>query len=100
MKYFECNHPDSAGYMVAYNNSSGVVDLAVHKRHETLCESMFEDLPREGLSWMYMPLDEGEYITHIWSLADAYLDHDDLPYQNGLAVGPRSVRRPYVEYLR
>ncbi|KAG7135194.1 hypothetical protein HYQ45_006913 [Verticillium longisporum] len=71
MKFFECNHPDAAGYLVTCTGFE-VYDIAVHKRDEKPHVNLCEDMPYRHLHWMYMPLDVGEHITHI----SRQLDHD------------------------
>lgn len=66
MDYFECNMPGTMGYSVAtdgtsmfaiYNHRAGETDLSFYNptylRHH------------RNLVWIYMPIDEGEYVTEI-----------------------------------
>lgn len=88
MKYFECNHPDAVGYFVSSNGAS-IFDIVVHKRGETAFTRLYQDGPEDFGHWRYMPLDEGEYITHI----SRQLYHRQA-YEDRLMYLGLSVRRP------
>lgn len=64
MKSFDCNHPDVTGYSVACDGSA-LFDIIAHKRGEEPKATNYEDATAFLSHWMYMPINEGEYITHI-----------------------------------
>ncbi|TKW56476.1 hypothetical protein CTA1_2099 [Colletotrichum tanaceti] len=66
MKFFDCNHPDAVGYVVACCGVR-IFDIVTHKREEKDFSRLYENVPAWATHWMYMPLDEGEFITHIGS---------------------------------
>ncbi|OBR05767.1 hypothetical protein CH63R_09887 [Colletotrichum higginsianum IMI 349063] len=73
MKSFDCNHPDAIGYLVACCGDR-IFDIVTHKREEKDISRLYENAPDWATHWMYMPLDEGEFITHIASQLRHYFN--------------------------
>ncbi|WQF89483.1 hypothetical protein CDEST_14497 [Colletotrichum destructivum] len=88
MKSFDCNHPDAIGYLVACCGDR-IFDIVTHKREEKDFSRLYENAPDWATHWMYMPLDEGEFITHIASQLRHYFN------LRWLEIG-LSVRRQFL----
>lgn len=95
MEFFECNHPDAVGYLVACNGYA-VCGVAVHKRGENPGANLYEELRDRYPHWMYMPVDEGEYITHISRHLDSWNNFNIV--EMGLVVGPPNAPSRFAKH--
>lgn len=67
MDYFDCNAAGTTGYSVA-TDGMGIVKIHAHRQgHDSvhLYKDTLDDLASNSLFWIYMPLDQGEYLTEI-----------------------------------
>ena len=64
MHYFDCNAPGTTGYTLATNGFS-IAMIHAHKLHNDTQFYKEIDASFSRLFFIYMPLDEGEYITEI-----------------------------------
>lgn len=62
MTYFECNAPGTTGYSVA---TDGVSTVSIHTHRQDDDDVGFYKDVGSDFHWIYMPLDEGEYLTEI-----------------------------------
>ena len=64
MRFFDCNTSDIIGYSVLI---SGLKVLAIlsHKQGERATARLYEDIDCEPCFWMYMPINQGEYLIDI-----------------------------------
>ena len=65
MSYLECNAAHTTGYSMATN---GVSIATVHAHSQKMDLNFYEEVNnffRRSMVWIYMPIDEGEYITEI-----------------------------------
>ncbi|KAI1136068.1 hypothetical protein F5Y05DRAFT_415666 [Hypoxylon sp. FL0543] len=64
MQSFDCNAPDVTGYSVAITGESV---LTIHSHRKDTDLSFYQDTPllRIPTMWIYMPIDEGEYVKDI-----------------------------------
>ncbi len=65
MSFFECNAPHTTGYSVA---TDGVSTATVHAHHQNADLSFYKDVDSffdHSIVWIYMPIDQGEYVTKI-----------------------------------
>jgi hypothetical protein len=64
MRYFDCNAPGTIGYSVAMSSST-IVAIYAHQREDDV--QCYQDVRfGSSLSWMYMPVEQGEYVTEIY----------------------------------
>lgn len=71
MDYFDCNIPGITGYSAATNGDS-VLAFHAHRAGEDVAfYSPVTFRPNDNISWIYMPIDPGEYVTRI-SVLDFY----------------------------
>jgi hypothetical protein len=61
MGYFDCNAPGTTGYSVATN---GVSIFSIHAHRQDDNVGFYKHVGSD-FHWIYMPLDEGEYLTEI-----------------------------------
>jgi hypothetical protein len=64
MRYFECNQPDTIGYFVATDGQKPMAILS-HRERQRLDKRLFDKNPPHLMYWMYMPINDGEYLTEI-----------------------------------
>jgi hypothetical protein len=65
MRYFFCNAPGTIGYSVTM--SSGIImAIYAHKRDEDVQFYQDVSVGNPSLLWMYMPVEQGEYVTEIY----------------------------------
>ncbi|KAH8895320.1 hypothetical protein GQ53DRAFT_838981 [Thozetella sp. PMI_491] len=62
MRYFDCNAPDTEGYSVATN---GYIINAIYTHRQRKNGIPYRDTPRINDLWIYMPVDQNEYLTEI-----------------------------------
>lgn len=63
MRGVDLNFPGTIGYSVAFDITS-VVSIVSHKLNEAANASLYADV-NSGCLWMYMPINEGEYLTDV-----------------------------------
>ena len=67
MRHFDCNAPGTSGYSVA-TDGNDIIHVHVHgTKNSTGCGFYKEVASSFGklLRWIYMPIDEGEYVAEI-----------------------------------
>ncbi|CAM1509461.1 Fc.00g032000.m01.CDS01 [Cosmosporella sp. VM-42] len=66
MRFFDCNSPDIIGYSIATDGAK-VIAILSHKQDQNPDRRLYEDMDvNSGICfWMYMPINQGEYITEI-----------------------------------
>ncbi|KAF4968626.1 hypothetical protein FSARC_4001 [Fusarium sarcochroum] len=69
MRFFDCNAPDTLGYYVA-TDGTRLRNILTHQRGRDLDVSLFEDVESPIYFWIYMPIDQGEYLTDICRRAE------------------------------
>jgi hypothetical protein len=65
MSFFECNAARTTGYSVATNGTS-TATIQMHNQNMDL--SFYKEVDSSfgwSMVWIYMPIDEGEYVTEI-----------------------------------
>ena len=72
MQYFDCNAPGTTGYSVA---TDGVSIFHIQAHHLDDDVRFYKDVGPE-LEWIYMPLDEGEYLIEICRRYGSYIYED------------------------
>lgn len=63
MRSVDLNAPGTIGYSVAFDVKS-FVSIVAHKRNEAPNASLYK-YAHSGYLWMYMPINEGEYVTDV-----------------------------------
>ena len=72
MSAVECNMPGIEGYGVALNLFSPAGLYAHHGGIDPRLRQKFDCISSEiGFHWLYMPVDQGEYLRELWALTDA-----------------------------
>ncbi|KAF5020171.1 hypothetical protein F66182_7811 [Fusarium sp. NRRL 66182] len=64
MRFFDCNAPGTMGYSVAVDGAR-VLAILTHKQDQKTDASLFEGVNSPICQWMYMPINQGEYLTDI-----------------------------------
>jgi hypothetical protein len=67
MRYFVCNAPGTIGYSVAFS-ASIIVAIHAHGRGDNARGYQDVMFRNHSLFWMYMPVEQDEYITEIYKL--------------------------------
>lgn len=62
MCYFDCNAPGTTGYSVA---TDGVKIFSIHAHRQEDDDIRFYMDIDFDIHWVYVPVDEGEYLTEI-----------------------------------
>ncbi|CCF40510.1 hypothetical protein CH063_00354 [Colletotrichum higginsianum] len=64
MRFCDLNTADVVGYSVATDGAK-VLAILSHKQNDQPDTALYEDVSAEICHWMYMPMNEGEYLTDI-----------------------------------
>ena len=65
MDAVHCNTPTTTGYSVALSGYADVLRLYSHSTGTTV--DWYEELEgNPSVAWMYMPVDQGEFLTEMW----------------------------------
>lgn len=83
MRFFDCNAANIVGYFVA-TDGARVLAILSHKQDEKVDTSLYEDVSTAICFWMYMPINEGEYLTEICRRAGCLIIRNEVV---GITVG-------------
>ncbi|KAI5462518.1 hypothetical protein BGZ63DRAFT_216342 [Mariannaea sp. PMI_226] len=73
MRYFDCNTPNIVGYSVA-TDGWDILSILSHEKGQKNDSSLYEDVTASICHWMYMPINEGEYLTEICRQTSNFLE--------------------------
>ena len=77
MRFFDCNSPDINGYSVA-TDGANILAIISHKKGQKPDRRLYEDVNYSICFWMYMPINEGQYVTEICRRAGRLIIHTQV----------------------
>ncbi|POR35542.1 Uncharacterized protein TPAR_04278 [Tolypocladium paradoxum] len=71
MSFFDCNKPSTEGYSAAI---CGLHISKLYAHHPGTNSSFYEELDNVSSSmlWIYMPIDQDEYLADVWAIRHAH----------------------------